>query len=70
MMAKETLVLRQLQRRLGVMSAAVTSRLDHLSPDQLDDLGEALLDFGSTKDFEQWLTRQLRLWRQGTHGHQ
>ncbi len=52
---KETLVLRQLRRRLGAVSAETTARLDELSADQLDDLGEALLDFGSVTDLEQWL---------------
>ncbi|MGI4790531.1 MAG: DUF4351 domain-containing protein [Janthinobacterium lividum] len=35
----------------------MTVRLSHLSPDQLDDLGEALLDFSSLTDLEQWLSR-------------
>lgn len=54
---KETLVIRQLQRRFGAVSEEVTARLDHLSPEQLDDLGEALLDFGAVSDLEQWLSR-------------
>ena len=54
---KETLVLRQLRRRFGTVPADLTARLDTLSPDQLDDLGEALLDFGTVADLEQWLAQ-------------
>ncbi len=58
MQGKETLVARQLQRRFGTVSADITERLDHLSPEQLDDLGEALLDFGTAADLERWLSQQ------------
>ena len=54
---KETLVLRLLRRRLGAVPADAAARLNHLSPEQLDDLGEALLDFGTVADLEQWLSR-------------
>ena len=54
---KETLVMRQLRRRFGAVSEEVTARLDRLSAEQLDDLGEALLDFGAVSDLEQWLSR-------------
>lgn len=54
---KESLVERQLRRRIGAVPAGVSARLDRLSPDQLDDLGEALLDFSSPADLEQWLAR-------------
>ena len=54
---KESLVERQLRRRLGSVSADVSARLDQLSPEQLDDLGEALLDFSGLSDLEQWLAR-------------
>ena len=55
---KEALVARQLRRRLGPVPAEVTARLGSLSPEQLDDLGEALLDFGAVADLERWLARQ------------
>lgn len=54
---KETLVMRQLRRRFGAVPNEVTARLDGLSAEQLDDLGEALLDFGTVADLEQWLSR-------------
>ena len=52
---KETLVVRQLRRRLGPVPSSLTARLDTLTPDQLDDLGEALLDFHTVADLEHWL---------------
>ena len=55
---KETLVVRLLQRRLGSVSTEITARLALLSPEQLDDLGEALLDFSTVADLEGWLARQ------------
>ena len=54
---KEALVERLLRRRLGAVSVEVSARLARLSPDELDDLGEALLDFSSQADLEQWLAR-------------
>lgn len=55
---KETLVLRLLRRRFGSVPAKVSARLASLSAEQLDDLGEALLDFVTLTDLEQWLARQ------------
>ena len=46
-----------LRRRFGAISPDITERLDHLSSEQLDDLGEALLDFGTAADLEQWLAQ-------------
>ncbi len=54
---KETLIARQLRRRFGLVSTDLTARLDTLTPDQLDDLGEALLDFTAPADLEAWLAR-------------
>jgi len=54
---KETLVARQLRRRVGPVPDTLTARLDTLTPDQLDDLGEALLDFQTPSDLQQWLSR-------------
>jgi hypothetical protein len=55
---KEDLVIRQIQRRFGVVVDAVKQQLDQLSAAQLDMLGEDLLDFASLADLEQWLTHQ------------
>ncbi len=54
---KEALVLRLLRRRFGAVPEEVTARMDRLSAEQLDDLGEALLDFGTIADLEQWMSR-------------
>jgi hypothetical protein len=35
----------------------MTARLARLSADELDDLGEALLDFTTPADLEQWFAR-------------
>ena len=42
-----SLILRQLNRRVGELSIALQSQIDRLSVPQLEDLGEALLDFSS-----------------------
>ncbi len=54
---KETLVVRQLRRRIGPVPDTLAARLDSLSASQLDDLGEALLDFRTVADLQQWLDR-------------
>jgi len=59
---KETLVVRLLRRRVGPVPDTLTARLDTLTArldtltaGQLDDLGEALLDFQTPADLQQWL---------------
>ena len=54
---KETLLVRMMNRRFGSVSPQIVERLDQLSSDQLDELGEALLDFASLADLESWLSR-------------
>lgn len=51
------LVLRQLARKCGELSADVEARITALSDEQLADLGDALLDFASGADLERWLNR-------------
>jgi predicted transposase YdaD len=51
-----TLLLRQLARRCGPLSAATTARMQQLAPNQLLELADALLDFRSADDLEGWLT--------------
>ncbi len=55
---KEELVMRQIRRRLGAVPAEAATRLSLLSAEQLDELGEALLDFETTADLEAWLAGQ------------
>ncbi len=50
-----TLVLRQLTRRLGQVAPEVRSQIQQLPVEQLEELGEALLDFSSTQDLTDWL---------------
>jgi predicted transposase YdaD len=50
-----SLILRQLPRRVGELTPALRSQIQALSLPQLESLGEALLDFTSVEDLEQWL---------------
>ena len=50
-----SLVLRQLARRVGQLSPEVRSHIQQLPLAQLEELGEALLDFGSMQDLTDWL---------------
>ncbi len=50
-----SLVLRQLARRIGIMPADLRSQVEQLSIMQLDELGEALLDFEQLTDLTNWL---------------
>ena len=50
-----SLVLRLLKKRIGEISAEDESRITGLSVEQLEALGEALLDFSSGDDLSAWL---------------
>jgi predicted transposase YdaD len=50
-----TLVFRQLTRRLGMIAPETEIQIRTLSLDQLEELGEALLDFSNRSDLEGWL---------------
>jgi predicted transposase YdaD len=52
------LILRQLTRCVGQVTPEAEARLRSLSLAQLDDLGEALLDFSQASDLENWLGMQ------------
>jgi predicted transposase YdaD len=54
---KEGLVERLLRRRIGAVPPAAIERIGHLSSKQLDDLGEAVLDFATLADLNDWLAR-------------
>ncbi|MCU0542899.1 MAG: Rpn family recombination-promoting nuclease/putative transposase [Oscillatoriaceae cyanobacterium Prado104] len=49
------LIVRQLNRRFGQLNSDTKARIDELSIDQLDNLGEALLDFANIEDLTAWL---------------
>jgi hypothetical protein len=52
------LVLRLLNRRIGGISAELSANVQSLSLENLENLGEALLDFQSVEDLEQWLENE------------
>ena len=52
------LVLRLLSRRVGELPQDVRSHVEALSVEQLEDLGEALLDFTSLDDLQTWLVER------------
>lgn len=51
------LILRQLNRRLGQVSATVEAQIRQLPLAELEDLGEALLDFETESDLLDWLEK-------------
>jgi predicted transposase YdaD len=50
-----SLTLRQLQRKVGEVPMVLQSQIRSLPVEQLEELGEALLDFGSLRDLTAWL---------------
>ena len=52
---QRVLVLRQLRKRLGALDERAESRIEALSAERLEELGEALLDFSSPDDLAIWL---------------
>ncbi|MBN3873462.1 DUF4351 domain-containing protein [Nostoc sp. JL33] len=55
---EQRLVIRQLNRRIGEIDTSLIERIQGLSIEQLENLGEALLDFSSVADLETWLNQQ------------
>jgi hypothetical protein len=55
---EQRLVIRQLNRRIGEIDTSLIERIQSLSIEQLENLGEALLDFSSVADLETWLNQQ------------
>lgn len=49
------IIFRQLRRRFGKLSPGLEERVRLLSIIQLEELAEALLDFGNERDLEVWL---------------
>jgi hypothetical protein len=49
------LLMRQLGRQLSDLTARQRGQIEELSPDNLDALGEALLDFTVAEDLDDWL---------------
>ncbi|WP_375479932.1 Rpn family recombination-promoting nuclease/putative transposase [uncultured Nostoc sp.] len=53
---ERSLILRQLTRRVGELPQEVRSHIETLSLEQLENLGEALLDFQASADLEAWFS--------------
>ena len=49
------IILRQLARRIGAISPETQARVQQLAVPELEALSEALLDFTSAQDLEEWL---------------
>lgn len=52
---KEDLVIRMIRRRFGDVSQSLIQKIDRLTIEQLNELGEALFDFNNLADLKQWL---------------
>jgi predicted transposase YdaD len=52
---EKILILRQLTKQVGEMPQELRSTVELLSIDQLEVLGEALLDFTNLQDLQNWL---------------
>jgi predicted transposase YdaD len=55
---ERAIVLRQLTRKIGILPETIAAQVENLSILQLENLGEALLYFGTLADLEVWLTHQ------------
>jgi predicted transposase/invertase (TIGR01784 family) len=52
---EQSLILRQLSRRLGVLPKNIEAQIQSLDSSKLEVLGEALLDFSTLGDLKRWL---------------
>jgi predicted transposase YdaD len=52
----QSLILRQLSRRVGTLPADVEAQVQALDLPRLEALGEALLDFTGVDDLSNWLS--------------
>ncbi|MBE9000401.1 MULTISPECIES: DUF4351 domain-containing protein [unclassified Nostoc] len=55
---EQHLIIRLLNRRVGEINESLIERIKGLSIEQLENLGEALLDFSNIADLEAWLNQQ------------
>jgi predicted transposase YdaD len=54
-----SLILKQLTRRVGALPSDLTTQVESLTLEQIEALGEALLDFSTLVDLETWLASHL-----------
>lgn len=52
------MIMRQLTRRLGLLSPELQQQVHSLSLEQLEDLSEVLLDFRVIAELDSWLQDQ------------
>lgn len=52
-----SLVIKQLTRKLGNLNSQLLDRINNLQLDRIEYLGEALLDFNSIAELENWLSQ-------------
>jgi Domain of unknown function (DUF4351) len=52
---ERSLILRQLTHRIGPIASNIETQIAAFSVSQLEELGEALLDFSSAADLDRWL---------------
>lgn len=55
---EQRLIIRQLNRRFSEINPLLIERVRGLSIEQLETLGEALLDFSEVAELEAWLNQQ------------
>ncbi|MFN6462688.1 MAG: DUF4351 domain-containing protein [Nostoc sp. DedVER02] len=55
---EQHLIIRLLNRRVGEIKESLIERIKGLSIEQLENLGEALLDFSNVADLEAWFNQQ------------
>jgi predicted transposase YdaD len=58
--AERSLILRQLTRRVGQLPETILAQVNELPIEQLEALGEALLDFADLSDLQAWLASEVR----------
>jgi len=53
---EQKVIIRQLNRRIGELKPSVIEQIRKLPVEQLEELAEALLDFSTVANLEQWLS--------------
>jgi len=61
----QQIVKRQLNRRVGELNSSLIQQVEALPIKALEELTDALLDFSSVTDLEQWLKGRPKLVNQG-----
>lgn len=55
---ERSLIFRLLSKKVGQLDEAMRTQVSTLSSEQLEQLGEALLDFATVDDLETWFSEQ------------